>query len=152
MHHKGCIDLENQNIEILIKELEDVVHRHSMYIGRCRSIPKKIENDKTRRNTARMIRRLVLLSIKLEKILMKLESLISTTNNLSVEDIGERLDVLTFYIMTVSIDEEKDIWNSIDENFLEGIGLTINLDNQFKRISRIERIALSINSALTSSR
>jgi len=150
MYHKGCIDLETQNIEIMIKELEDIIHRHSMHIRKCRSIPKKIEDEETRRNIARMIRRLMLLSIKLEKILMKLESLINTTNSFLTEDIGERLDILTFYIMTVSITEEKDIWSSIDEHFLEGIGLTISLDAQFKRISRIEHIALNINSAVSS--
>ncbi|ADM28181.1 hypothetical protein Igag_1378 [Ignisphaera aggregans DSM 17230] len=150
MYHKGCIDLETQNIEVMIKELEDIIHRHSMYIRKCRSIPKKIEDEETRRNIARMIRRLMLLSIKLEKILMKLESLINTANSFLTEDIGERLDILTFYIATVSIAEEKDVWSSIDEHFLEGIGLTISLDDQFKRILRIEHIALNINSTISS--
>ncbi len=149
MYCKGCIDLENQNIEMLIKELKDVIHRHSMYIRRCRSIPKKIENEEVRRNIARIIRRLMILSIRLEKILMKLESLINIAKNSLAEDISEELDILTFYIMTVSVAEEKDIWNSIDEYFLENIGLTIDLDNQFKRISRIEHIALNINSVIS---
>ncbi len=152
MYYKGCIDLDDRNIEVLIKELEDVVHRHSSYVRKCRSIPKRIENDEIRRSIAKTIRRLMLLSTKLEKILMELGSLITTINSFSAKDIGERLDMLTFYIATVSIAEEKDIWSSIDENFLDGIGLSINLDNQLKRISRIEHIALSINSALANAK
>uniref|UniRef100_A0A7C5TIU0 CHAD domain-containing protein n=1 Tax=Ignisphaera aggregans TaxID=334771 RepID=A0A7C5TIU0_9CREN len=127
-----------------MKSFEEVIYLHSRYIDRCRNIIIS-KHDLVDRYASRL-RKLKRISERLEKILQSLSAAVIIDNKINNNETIEKLHLLLFYIDEIAIPSEKEIWRRLSN--IQPMVLDVDIDEQLKRIERIENLLKTINNAL----
>ena len=140
------------DLKLLVHHLESLVHQHSKYVKRCRFLVKGLKKGTiTVDEIDTPLRKLIKTSRRIEKILQKVAKVLESDITID-PDISERLKLLTFYIIEVSINEEGEVWQLMSRIDFNAMGYDLSnikmfdSENHMKRIDNIKSLALKINS------
>ena len=118
--------------ENLVQELEKAVHRHSILVKRCLSALRRAKKSREAIEPANTLLK------KLALVSRRIESLLRTSSEAS-EIAGDRrgdLELLLFYLVEASLNEELEVW----ERALKLKKLGLSLPDEDKLATEIERV------------
>lgn len=134
--------IENPKLLQLLKTFEETVHLHTKYLDRCRNIV--VLKSRPVDQYSSRLRKLKRISEKLERVL---QDMLDTVNSGHYDhEIGEKLELLLFYISETALPSEKEVWSRLGSAVLATVGLDI--DEQLSRINRVEVLSKSIYSTI----
>ena len=128
--------------EKIVEELERAVHRHSILVKRCLLALRRARRDRGALEPANtLLKRLALVS-------RRIESLIKSSSEPSdiAADRRSDLELLLFYLVEASLNEELEVWETALR--LNRIGLSLldesRLTTEIERVRRLRNEALNL--------